>query len=98
MYIEYKYFLPMLVRELYINKEGIIVVTTDPCIALRKNDILCTTTTPELFLVNELEYITDLFEDYIVINIIPITNRQSVNKSIKVNTEFKLYAHATITE
>jgi hypothetical protein len=98
MYTGYNYFLPMLVRELYINKEGIIVVTTDPCIALRKNDILITITTQELFLVNALEYITDLFEDYIVINIIPITNRQSVNKSIKVNTEFKLYANAPITE
>jgi len=90
-----QHYLPMIVLELHDTGEGIIILITDPGITLNRYDIILCTETSERFFVNELHYINDLFEDFIYINIIPIsTNQQAVNGLINVNTELKLLAHA----
>jgi len=92
-----QHYLPMIVLELHDTGEEIIILITDPGIFLQRHDVLCTTA-DELFLINELRYTTDFFEDYIYVNIIPLVIRQAIDKSITVNTELKILAHATVKE
>jgi len=87
-------YLPILINEIHDATDGIIIRITDPGLKIHERDILCTPNGCQ-FLVNELMYIEDLFEDFIYINILIISNQGvSITDLISINDELKILMHA----
>jgi hypothetical protein len=99
-----KYYLPIIVEEIYSFRNAVRV--TDAGMRLSVGDVLVTSShskagiSSQLY-VTEVEYVEDLFEDFILLDISSIRNINShghISDLVSIGDELKLLINKTATE
>jgi hypothetical protein len=95
VHIDAKYYLPIIIEEVYNFRQCIRV--TDAGMKLSAGDVLITSANSRMgsfkLFVTEVMYMEDLFEDFVLLDISPVTGQGSiwhVSDFVEIGDELKL--------